>query len=393
MDFLTVALYSSDETGAEKLTGALITRFDPEKITSRAKVMFVSAEDIKSKNGIDPKGFDVDADGVLLSDTQARRGVHKELAEYVGEEINNSSLKLGLIDVVLYGAAYGAHIIQNYEEYSADRENVDPIAISMVNLKVSNSSFNIYAPYKNVEGKFRTFSLMDITKDENYPFVMAVPEDQLENFAPVLSMMERLEEGVGLLNGYTLYRVDAPLEPFHTFTGEAFCNYLAYNVAYYRMGMRIIKDFLKESYKEEPALAIEEAEEEEELRTRKTPLHNVKIEAPYKTPKISEVVALIEQPDLLKERCRDDEEVYMSFIWLNTIFKTANDYSGNQSEEALMTACSNLLHECRQQLLHYSCELLAQRYYICKSGPFEDMLGPVLKGGGVNGYSFKRFAG
>ena len=42
MDFLTTALYELDGNGDEQLAGALITRFDPDDLVSRAKVIYVT---------------------------------------------------------------------------------------------------------------------------------------------------------------------------------------------------------------------------------------------------------------------------------------------------------------------------------------------------------------
>ena len=86
----------------------------------------------------------------------------------------------------------------------------------------------------------------------------------------------------------------------------------------------------------------------------------------------------------------EDQEFYATFVWLQDIFKASEQFEGTDTEDKLAAACVSLQRECRERLLHYSLELLAQRYYICKLGPNDDLMGPVLKGGGVNGCSIKR---
>lgn len=389
MDFLTTALYALDEEQREKLVGALLTRFEPADITYRARVIYASVDCLKTGEGLFPSGFSLDSNGILMSDTQSRRAMNENLTLYVGNEVTDTAATppLSLIDIVLYGAKYGAYVVQNFGEMSKDPTGVEPILISMANFKVSNSSFNIYAAYKNVEGFFRTFSLMDVTTDNNYPFVIAVPDEQVENYTPVSKLLQELPE-VEFLSGFHLYRVDTPFQPFYTFTGEAFCNYLAYNVAYYKMGLKVIKDFLVDT-----KYVAEREGDLEAPRSQKVPLHNVSIECGYKIPQTHAVLAAMQDSLKLRELISNDTEAYITLVWLQNIFRVADTIDCASNEERLAAASANLQYDCKLQLLHYACELLAQRFYLCQLGPFEDTLGPVLRGGGVNGSSIKRVTG
>lgn len=386
MDFLTTALYALDPAGTEQLSGALLTRFDPSDTASRAKVIFVTSEQLKAGDNIQPSGFRMDENGVLMSDTQARREMNQDLVNYVNSEVSDqpAAPPPSLIDVVLCGATYGADIVVNFDAMTENRE-LEPIVIPMSSLKVSSSSFNIYAPYKNAEGKFRTLSLINIETDENIPFVMAIPEGACDKFQRLMEFMVPMTSVD--IQGYTLFRVDAKFAPFYTFTGEAFCNYLAYNVAYCNIGLKVINEFLAET-----KFVSAAKEEDEYTRQPKTPLHNVSIECTCKDPCTHAVLECIGDMEKLKALVKN-EEAYITFIWLQNIFKAGDQFEGDGVEDRWAAACASLQRECRLQRLHYAAELLAQRYYICQIGRIEDCLGQVLRGGGVNGCAIKRVTG
>lgn len=392
MDFLTSALYAKDEQGEEKLTGALLTHFDTSNLTARAQVFYASVDQLLTDGRIMPSGFKLEEDGVLLSDTQARTAMSVPMTEYIAYELGNkmNMTPKGLLDIVLFAARFGGRVFVNATEYQADPLNTQPILVPMANFRVSNSSFNIYAPYKREDETFRTVSLVDIETDETIPFMLAVPSGESGNYAGVLSMMEPAV-GFENLEDFRVYRVDAPLLPFYTLTGEGFVNYLAYNVASCNIGLKVIDEFLGETgYISDDV----KQREQPEVRERKKPKHNVSIECNCKTPRTREVLRCIEEDDMasLKELMKD-EEAYLTFVWLKHIFSSSWRFDGRGVEDKTAAACAAIQRECRASLLHYSVELLAQRLYICSLGFAQDPYGPVLKGGGVNGFGLKRFIG
>lgn len=386
MDFLTTALFALDNAGTEQLVGALLTRFDPANLLSRAKVVFATANELKTSDKIEPSGFKMDESGVLLSDTRARREMNQQLASYVETEVNSDPVTPppALIDVVLYGAFYNASILVNAKEVAISKET-EPILIPMSSLKVSNSSFNIYAPFKNSSGRFRTFSLIDTQTDENIPFVMAVPKQNAEKFGVMANVITPYS-GIDLEDMVT-YQVNAKLEPFYTFTGEAFCNYLAYNVAYCNIGLQVIDQMTAES-----KYVSDNEEEPVESYVRKIPKHNVLIECTCKKANLLGVLQCASDQDKLRDLLKD-EESYITFVWVQKIYKASDKFEGDSLEVKLAAACTAMRRECKAQLLHYACELLAQRYYICLVGKSADCIEQVLSGGGVNGKAIKRIIG
>lgn len=393
MDFLTSALYARDEHGGEKFTGALLTHFDTSDLTARAQVFYATADQLRSDRRIMPSGFKLEEDGVLLSDTQARTAMSESMTQYIAYELGNkmNMTPKGLLDVVLYAARYGGRVFVNALEVIANPKEVQPILVPMANFKVSNSSFNIYAPYKREDDTFRTVSLVDIGTDANIPFALAVPSGESGNYAGVLSLLEPMH-GFDELEDFRVYWVDAPLLPFYTLTGEGFVNYLAYNVASCNIGLKVVDEFLGETgYISESA---KQKDEQSEVRETKKPLHNVSIECSCKRPRTREVLRCIESDDMdqLKDLMRD-EEAYLTFVWLKHIFASSGRFDGRGVEDKTAAACAVIQRECKANLLHYAVELLAQRLYICSLGFAQDPYGPVLKGGGVNGCGLKRFIG
>lgn len=385
MDFLTCALFSKEDELAEKLVGAIITRFDPDDVTSRAIQRYISVEDMRKPNMLKPSGFLMKDNEVLLSDTTARRAMASDLTEYIENELKCTGglPKPGLIDFVLLGAKTGSRILPLSDKDGA----VDEGAISMSNLKVSNSSFNIYAPYRDSDGQFYTCSLMDIETNTPRRFTAAIDLASANSFHKFLPWMRERPDME--LSGYRIYDVEIPLLAYPAFTGEAFCNYLAYNVAYCKIGLQVINAFVRESmYKPEQD---EPAVKPRVTADRKVPLYNLYIEAPYKHEKVQSILNCDNDTAELKALVSRDEEAFMTFSWLQHIFRAPQVYANMQDNVSMEAASLNLQLDCKLQYLHFACELLAQRLYLHGLGQFDTSLGEALKGGGVNGISFKRF--
>lgn len=386
MDFLTSALYSEAPDGESKLAGALLTRFDPDDLLSRAQVFYASVEDLRKEDKFKPSGFKLTGDGVLLSDTQARADMSSTMAAYVAYELGNSSVKAptGLLDVVLYAAKFGGRVVPVRIDEISSQE--DAVSISMQSFSVSKSSFNIYAPYKR-GNEFRTFSLIDIETDKNIPFVLAIPDVEVENCSPVASWLEPLAASE-FFPEHQLFRVDAPFLAFHTLTGEGFLNYLAYNVASCDIGLQVMESFMSDT-KYRPDLMDKE---ERSPRIPKKPLHNVAIECTCRRPHVQSILNCLKLDDMdrLKELVKD-EECFITFAWLRHIFAASERFEGEDIDSKTAAACASLQRECKAQRLHFAVELLAQRFHICNLGFIQDPYGPVLRGGGVNGCGVKRF--
>lgn len=384
MDFLTAALYRMPKAEDEELllAGALLTRFNPDDKLSRASVYYVDVVALRESRveNLAPMGFQFDESGVLLADTGCRKDMESELAEYVGRGfVNPVRPQLGLIDVVLYGAEYGASIVANAEECEKGRP---PILIPLSNFKVSESSLNIYAPYRNSEDNFRTYSLVDIETDKAYPLVISVPLEAVSKMKSLSPLMSPEEKGI-LVEGSQIFNVEAEFNPAPTLTGEAFCNYLAYNVAYYRLGMKILDKFMEDG-------KFVSTPREEDMRPAKQPRHNLVIQSTIRRPCIDKVMDRLAYPDDLRILCANNEEAAVTMSWFQHIMETQKDMEAEDEQGRILAACVNLKASCKRNLLHYSCELLAQRLYLCNLGTADNSIGLTLKGGGVSGCSIKR---
>ena len=394
MDFLTTAVYSDQAEDGKNtdLIGVVVTRFDPEDISSRASVEFVDADTLKSGEGLDTRGFYLDSNGILFSDTESRRSLSPTMATYVMKHANQyKASKVGIIDILLMAVRDNACVLVNYDLHADAPERHELISIPAINYKVSESSFNIYAPYTNESGFFRTHSLVDVTQNTAIPFFLAVPDQAVENWGSVMSVLSACDPLEALPN-YSIFCVYAELVPTAYFAGEAFINFLAFNVAYHRMGEKIIKSYMRDT-----RYTPDKESEPKELE-RKRPLRNISIYCSYNRPKMDEVVKYFGNVAEMEKRMHDGE-FRITTEWVLKLLKViqnVQDTSGAGSESEFQqktcAACIPVLASCRKQLLHYSLELLGQRLYVADRGPFADPLNLTLKGGGVYGNSIKRTA-
>lgn len=385
MDFLTTALYSTDEMN-ETLVGALLTRFNPDSLTSRPFVHFVDAKDLRSDKVENPQGFCLDDNGILLADTTCRSVFHPDTMSYIEKQAaEDGNSNLGLIDFVLLAADTQSQVVQNYDELVGSKDSsVLPVLVPFTGMRVSKSSFNIYTPYRNSNDQFRTLSLIDIGSDKPIPFVAAIPDDEAYKFRSLSQFMEPVE-GVTGLDDFILYKVEAPFLPAYTFMGEAFVNYLAYNVAYHSMGLQIIAQFLTDTKYKYEAPPTQEVEE----RRAKKPWHNVSIESTCKTLYTQAVLDCIGDREKLRKLVSGSAEAMISFNWVRTIF-TSRKEGAEWDTDTMCQSCLQLRYSARRKLLRYALELLAQRYYVQSVGFLDDTLPDILKGGGVSGNAIKR---
>ena len=384
--FLSTALYKGDDGTPTDLEGALVTSFDPTSIYSRAGLSFLSADELKAAvSAGEAMGFAIGEDGVLLSDTASLLVTDASTCDYVSKEADSTDERqCGLIDVLLHLSCLDAHIIPNWDDYLVHGAN--PVHIPISSFRVSNSSFNIYAPYRGTDGAFRTCSLVDVQTNKSKMFAVAVP--QTIGFTSWLAQAIR---PTGVADGeYNYYMVDATLDAASALFGEAFCNYLAFQVSYYRLGLKII-DWFRDTYKLSPP-DITTSEVKAATTDRKVPAPSMTIEAPYKKHAASDMMKLIMsgQHDTIQRVCERDEEAYITYSWLTAILKAAQVNDGDDAAK-LRTACFGLKAKAKQMLLHFELELLSQRLHIMSLGMAGDILSTVLKGGGVRGYSCKRF--
>lgn len=384
MDFLTAALYHEAEPNSGVLKGAVLTRFDELSDVSRAETYYVTVDELRERIGtsILPAGFSLGDDGVLMSDTACRRVLDEDISEFIEDAyVKGVTNPLGIIDVVLHGANIGASIIANPAQWM---EGGDPILISLRNFKVSDSSFNIYAPYRNSDDKFRTYSMIDIETDKPHLMYLVVGDEHVPALEPIKHLLS-LHSGHVVQDGCTCFEMCPPLKPAAVYTGEAFCHYLSFNVMFYRAGVRIIQGLLQESNYVETAAAQEEREQR-----KRVPAHNLSIICNYKNSYVNKVLSLLTEPEKLNEFCSQVPEAAIDRAWIDNIFYNYHNIRCEEGEDPMSSACISLLAECNKKLQHFSLELLAQRLYLFHNHTLSDPIVSLLHGGGVIGSSYKR---
>lgn len=386
MEFLGDAIFSAQDN---TLLGAKIISFDPANYTSRASTKLYTTSELKRVySTMDPRGFKFDPQGTLFSDTVVRRVLTDSVFSYMGKERANKNRRaLDITDFVLYGVENNGFVFANY----ADCENPDAFEsdgcfIPFKSFKVSNSAFNIYAPYKTKSGEYRTFSLLDVKDGSKVEFYAIF--DKTANMEVFVDSMKPCGELKLADVPYTIYKIDLGLGGFYGSVGEAFLNYLAYNVAFYNIGEKLMKE-LQATMPKLPSPSVSEPKGMPQRRSRV----NVSIQHVYKETRLRGITGCINNPDDLVDFVREFPEAAVTYQWLQKIYTSPwyEQGDGKQPEDELLyTTCINLLPECRTERLKFALELLTHRYYIYLMGPVNDTLGPVLKGGGVNGKSVKR---
>ena len=386
MEFLGDAIFSAQD---QTLLGAMITSFDPAQYTERAQVkLYTTSELATAYPNMKPRGFKFDAPGTLLSDTAVRRVLTDSVFSYMEEECSSLNRRtLDITDFVLQGVENNGFVFANYEDCTdPETFEVDGCFIPFRSFKVSNSSFNIYATYKNKDDVYRTFSLLNVEDGSKTEFY-AVFDDAADMSAFAKNMTPCGEVSIAD-TAHTIYKIDLGLSGFYVGVGEAFLNYLSYNVAFYNIGEKLMKE-LQAAMPMLPSPSLEEPKPQIRRRARV----NVSIEHIYRESRLRGINGCIGNPDELVSFIRAFPEAAITYQWLQKIY-TSPWYmqgDGKQPEEQLLyTTCINLLPECRKERLKFALELLTHRYYIYLMGVVNDTLGPILKGGGVNGESIKR---
>lgn len=385
MDFLMNTIVSEKDNS---IFGLALTHFDPKDFRSRATVKLYSTEEILSNRGLlKPAGFELHDDGTILSDSIIRSSVADSMFSYIESEMGSRKHQLDIIDLVLFGVKQGCTVFVNYEKWSEDKENVEPVLIKMKDFRVSNSSFNIYAPYRNEDDEFRTCSLLESTNGSVVPIYIAIPKEvDVSEFGDQLKFCDELLYSTSEL---FVYSYNVGLLPYEVGVGEAFLNYLAYNVAYYTIGEKVMKVLMPK----DSSISNMDIIKKKPAKPPKRPEANVSIEHDFRYEKVKEVLAVYQDSEKLRELCEEDAEAKITVDWIAKVlnspwFMQTTNLSEN---ERLATSCINVIQECRLRCLKFALELLAHRYYIYSIGYTNDTLNFVLSGGGVLGSSIKRF--
>ena len=383
MEFLENAIFSTDSLS---LLGAKITSYRPEIYTSRAEVKLFTLSDLRARySELDPRGFSIGADGTFMSDTPARYVIADSVFPYMEAECQRQNQRqVDVTDVVLHGVTAKGFVVVDYEDVAEDET---PILIPFKNFKVSKSSFNIYSSFQNREGKYRTFSLLDIREGGPKSFYCAFPEDySLDAVADGLEFTGTMShEGMD----YDVYKCELGLATFYASVGEAFLNYLAYNVAFYNIGEKLLQGLLETYLPKEKPVYTSSSEE----RYERIPHKNIAIDHIYTECRLREFAECANDSEGMLSLISKYPEATVTYQWMQKVKTSpwfADVLKEQGIEEAYVVSCINLLQECKRDRLKCALELLTHRYFILSQGIANDNLGLVLKGGGVDGESVKQ---
>ena len=365
------------------MLGAMITHWDPEDYTGRASVKLHTVEELRLEGStLQPRGFQFEPPGIIRADTSVRRVLSDNAMSFVKEGYSNLGAKeIDITDFVLFGVQHGGASLINYT--AVKEEGAPPVLLPFSNYRVSNSSFNIYGPCKMPDGTYRTHSLLELEDGSGKEFYCVFPEDVDLSWAASMCKME----GDLMVNDtlMTIYHVQSCLKPFYTCVGEAFLNYLAYSVAFYSVGRKLLREV-------SPAIPGDTTQEKSPVTAEKRyPRRNVSIEHVYDKLCLSGINACGGDNEKLVAYLTDYPESRVTMHWLQKLFNSPwfNSAEGSEEDRA-RTACVNLMVECKENGLKYGLELLTHRYYLSVIDQFEDFIPIVLKGGGVDGESLKR---
>lgn len=377
MDFLVSAFYDEQTC---KFLGASTVQFDPTDYCGRGTFRaYTDVEFFSLYKDLHPQGFLLNDDGLLMADSNARVVTTEDTFPFVYDTCQRVPHKrLDITDLLLYGVQNGGAVFVNYGSY---KEGADPILIPFANYRVSASSINIYASYKLEDGSFRTSSLLDLEQGTGKDIMCTFPEGKVPlEFGNMCSQVDTVDiDGAPL----AVFKVNTSLEQFGISVGEAFLNYLAYMVAYYDIGRRVLKELV-------PAVQTEEEKVTSTApdKPRRKAEKNVSIVHQYSRAYVDEVVECGSDAEQLSDLIRDIPEANITVHWIERVLSSPW-YDPEKEDQGMRSASSNLSVECRECGLKFGLELLTHRYYMMATSGYEDRIPLILNGGGVNGQSAK----
>ena len=386
MEFLGDVVVSERD---QSTLGVFITKFDPNDYLSRASVKLYTMDELKELyTSMQPCGFKLDNSGALFSDTSVPRCIIDDhLFSYMYKEGHQDVTSTpDLTDLVLLGVVSNGYAIPNGEEFtSAEELESTGIFVPFSNFKVSNSSFNIYASYDAGDHNFKTLSLLKLEDGSSIDVFIAMPKNV--DLSPFSSNIQFLYTASVFGKEMQIYKMNLGLKGANANVGEGFLNYLAYNIAFYNIGEKVMRE-VQVVVPKIPSVPVEPQVYKQPRRAEV----NVSIEHVYKKSRLKEIIDRISDTNELDAYLAEYPDAQISFYWAQQIYQTPwyeSTLKTSSEEEAVFASCTNLLPQLKKDRMKYALELLSQRYYIHKIGFINDTLGAVLKGGGVHGESLK----
>lgn len=381
LDFLSNAIFSAQD---RSLLGVILTRFHPDFYTGRSETRLYTLEELeRDYEKLRPRGFALQENGKLVSDTSVGRILADSVFQYMEDECSTFGQRpLDITDLVLLGVEENGFVLAGYQN-----EMDWGVFVSFKRMLVSDSSFNIYARYMTADGEFRTLSLLNLEDGSARTIYVAFPETT--NLTGFGNKVMPCGAAIVEEQPYNIYKCELGLSGYYTNVGEAFLNYLAYNISYYNIGEDLLRNFRDNvSPPQGPS-----SKSDSSARIRRTPKVNVSIKHVYKETRLGGIMGCLKDPQMLEDFIHRFPEAEITRHWLFKCYNSPwflENVDKMPDKQALYIASVNLLPICRKERLKYALELLMHRYYINLIGPMGDMLPLILHGGGVDGESIKR---
>lgn len=365
---------------SQKLLGALLVKYETMYASFVPSVRFYSVEELNALNPSDCYGFSIN-DGVFFSDTDCSVTAQDDYMEsyYKGYSYRHQT---DVVDILSWAIDKNACIIPKYEEGNRD------IIIPVLKFRVSETTMNIYAPYKLEDGTYRTCSLLNSNDINDSVFYMGIPIEEDGCFPN--DMITKVESDfVHDSCTYNIYKVKPKFDSTHLYLHDAFTNFCAANVAFYHIGLKALNTIYRTYLPQEKQPVSTPSEH----RARKPRGENILIRHCYYTAsRFSEVLVCLNKQDALENEFKYHPESRFIYEWISQTFKRASAFvectANKDQTSALVSACASMFNECTTKLLMYSLRLLSIRVSLLEEGP---SAAKIIKGGGIYGHSTIEF--
>lgn len=381
MEFIKSVVYADADSNHQECTGLLLTQYDPKELYTRPKPLYVPRAQL-SAHLENAAGWTISEDGVVLADSTDNAAAIPEamlLSALSGED---KGLTPGIVDILRFALIHNGFVLPEFE---VESEKGLDVRIPVRTFRVSQSSFNIYAPYSK-EGSFRTFSLLNPIDGSGKEFFIAL------DIAAVPSNIKHLVAATGTtfqtIEGQQLYvfSVHAALQDCNPFLGGAFVNFLAFYVAFNDIGLRMAKIYSKSiSTPTEERPVVKPLEPKE----RAAKPANLQIVHTWADCNVASVMRRLGNGEPAAEIMEKVNGAAGVIEWTNIMRQRHKTLVSAGKEGAWASVYMDVRLSAETYELCYGLELLEQRYVLFNLGWVLDQTGLFYRGGGVYGISRK----
>lgn len=368
MIFLGTVFYDSKDNS---MFGAITAEYEQDGF-SRAKLDIVDSNNITALfHNSEPSGFTI-SNGALLSDSQSYYICDREKYNFFRDYIKDITTQkdLDLIDFLKHVLQTNSYILPNYGTNEFD---TNPTLVGISNLKVSNSSINIYAVYLENE-EWNVISLYDSTNIKPRKFAIAIPKD--EDVSVFYKYMSLQGETIIDKKIYNIYMCEFPILGVADFP-DSIINYLAFKIAEKDIYCKVLDKYISTVY-------VDEYKKRYPSSSKLKPNKNIKTNI-----SIEHSLSKSNCIDLARELALSDKKTFASKpleLVVNFIRYIDREIDRLPSKDTL-GICAPLRSIFKEEIICHSLELLAIRVGLLDilNGRTLETSAIVMKGGGVFG--------